>query len=120
MTESLRIEQSARRGTLAGKPDLEHSKAAVLPCLGCPDSRRGYQRAIDEFALGIVLLNMRSSCIHGAVCFRGSRWQGKVECRAAPAVAAGPDPSAMRFDDRLTDRQAHAAALWFCSKERVK
>jgi hypothetical protein len=30
-------------------PDLEHSKAAVLRSLGSPDSRRGYQHAIDEF-----------------------------------------------------------------------
>ena len=26
----------------------------------------------------------------------------------------------MRFDDRLTDCQAHAAALWFRSKERIE
>src|ERR1700759_3923145 len=31
------------------KPDLEHSKAAVLRSLGSPDSRRGYQHAIDDF-----------------------------------------------------------------------
>jgi hypothetical protein len=33
-----------------GIPDLEHSKVAVLRSLGSPDSRRGYQHAIDEFA----------------------------------------------------------------------
>jgi hypothetical protein len=32
-----------------GVPDLEHSKAAVLRSLSSPDSRRGYQHAIDEF-----------------------------------------------------------------------
>ena len=32
-----------------GIPDLEMSKAAVLRSLGSPDSRRGYQHAIDEF-----------------------------------------------------------------------
>src|SRR5260370_23014126 len=32
-----------------GIPDLEHSKATVLRSLGSPDSRRGYQHAIDEF-----------------------------------------------------------------------
>lgn len=32
-----------------GIPDLEHSKAAVLRSLGSPDSRRGYQHAIDAF-----------------------------------------------------------------------
>jgi site-specific recombinase XerD len=32
-----------------GIPDLEHSKTAVLRSLGSPDSRRGYQHAIDEF-----------------------------------------------------------------------
>jgi hypothetical protein len=30
-----------------GIPDLEHSKAAVLQSLGSPDSRRGYQHAIE-------------------------------------------------------------------------
>ena len=32
-----------------GIPDLEHSKVAVLRSLASPDSRRGYQHAIDEF-----------------------------------------------------------------------
>src|SRR6201985_194312 len=32
-----------------GIPDLEMSKAAVLRSLASPDSRRGYQHAIDEF-----------------------------------------------------------------------
>jgi site-specific recombinase XerD len=32
-----------------GIPDLEHSKLSVLRSLGSPDSRRGYQHAIDEF-----------------------------------------------------------------------
>jgi hypothetical protein len=32
-----------------GIPNLEHSKAAVLRSLDSPDSRRGYQHAIDEF-----------------------------------------------------------------------
>ena len=32
-----------------GIPDQEHSKASVLRSLGSPDSRRGYQQAIDEF-----------------------------------------------------------------------
>ena len=61
-----------------------------------------------------------SRCIHGRAGFRGSRWQGEVERRATPAVAVGPDPSAMRFDDRHADCQAHATALWFRSKERIK
>ena len=38
-----------RAKTKLGIPDLEHSKAAVLRSLGSPDSRRGYQHAIDEF-----------------------------------------------------------------------
>jgi hypothetical protein len=37
------------RPTKLGIPDLEHSKAAVLRSLASPDSRRGYQHAIDEF-----------------------------------------------------------------------
>jgi hypothetical protein len=38
-----------RPKTKLGIPDLEHSKSAVLRSLGSPDSRRGYQHAIDEF-----------------------------------------------------------------------
>ena len=38
-----------RPKTKLGIPDLEHSKAAVLQSLASPDSRRGYQHAIDEF-----------------------------------------------------------------------
>lgn len=38
-----------------GIPDLEISKAAVLRSLGSPDSRRGYQHAIDEFCRLVLL-----------------------------------------------------------------
>jgi hypothetical protein len=51
---------------------------------------------------------------------RGSRRQGEVEGRAATAVAVGPNPAAMRLDDRLTDCQAHAAALRLRRKECVE
>src|SRR5258705_2059976 len=64
--------------------------------------------------------DIESRGIHGRACFRGSRRQGEVERRATPAVAVGPDPSAMPFDDRLTDCQTHAAALRFPSQERIK
>ena len=67
-----------------------------------------------------TLLNAESRGLHGRVCFRGSRWQGEVERRAAPAVAVGPNPAALRFDDRLADRQAHAAALRLRRKECVE
>src|SRR5437868_8155243 len=30
-------------------PDLEVAKSAVLNSLSCPDARRGYRHAIDEF-----------------------------------------------------------------------
>src|ERR1700742_1084356 len=66
-------------------------------------------------------LNVESLCIHGRVSFRGRRRQGEVERRAtAAAVVVGPNSSAMRFDDRLADCQSHAAALWFCRKERIE
>lgn len=39
-----------------------------------------------------------SRYVDGRVCFRGSRWQGEVERRAASAVAVGPNPAALRFD----------------------
>src|SRR5580658_969321 len=41
--------KKTRPKTKLGIPDLEHSKAAALRSLGSPDSRRGYQHAIDEF-----------------------------------------------------------------------
>ena len=41
--------KKSRPKTKLGIPDLEHSKAAFLRSLGSPDSRRGYQHAIDEF-----------------------------------------------------------------------
>jgi integrase len=41
--------KKSRPKTKLGIPDLEHSKATVLRRLGSPDSRRGYQHAIDEF-----------------------------------------------------------------------
>jgi hypothetical protein len=41
--------KKSRPKTKLGIPDLEMSKAAVLRSLGPPDSRRGYQHAIDEF-----------------------------------------------------------------------
>ena len=41
--------KKSRPKTKLGIPDLEYSKAAVLRSLGSPDSRRGYQHAIDEF-----------------------------------------------------------------------
>src|ERR1700733_49347 len=50
MTSTSRTKGKKNRPkTKLGIPDLEHSKAAVLPSLGSPDSRRGYQHAIDEF-----------------------------------------------------------------------
>src|SRR4051812_27032502 len=64
-----------------------------------------------------TLLHAESGCIHGKVCFRGSRRQGEVERCATLAVAVGPNPAALRFDDRLTDCQAHAAALRLRRKE---
>jgi integrase len=47
-TANSRAKKSRPKAKL-GIPDLEHSKAAVLRTLGSPDSRRGYQHAIDEF-----------------------------------------------------------------------
>jgi hypothetical protein len=41
--------KKSRPKTKLGIPDLEHSKTAVIRSLGSPDSRRGYQHAIDEF-----------------------------------------------------------------------
>ncbi len=35
--------------TSPGLPDLDQAKAAVLNSLASPESRRGYQRAIEEF-----------------------------------------------------------------------
>ena len=46
--------------------------------------------------------------------------QSEVKCRAPAAIGIGPDPPSVRFDDRLTDRQAHAAALQFGCEERIR
>jgi integrase len=47
------MDQGGRRiDRRLGIPDLEHSKLTVLRSLGSPDSRRGYQHAIDEFVAG--------------------------------------------------------------------
>jgi site-specific recombinase XerD len=43
------LQKKSRPKIKLGLPDLEHSKAAVLRSLRSPDSRRGYQHAIDEF-----------------------------------------------------------------------
>src|ERR1700676_1580323 len=67
-----------------------------------------------------TLLNAESRGIHGRVRFRGGRRQCEVECPAATAFAVGPDPAAMRLDDRLTNCQAHAAALRLRRKECVE
>ncbi|MGC1294866.1 MAG: alpha-glucosidase, partial [Alloacidobacterium sp.] len=49
MRKSATNGQKNRPKTKLVIPDLEHSKLAVLRSLGSPDSRRGYQHAIDEF-----------------------------------------------------------------------
>src|SRR5271163_1973778 len=54
-----------------------------------------------------------SSESYGCRHLHDCSWQCEVKRRAMPVIAVGPDPSAMRFDDRLADCQAHAAALWF-------
>jgi hypothetical protein len=54
------------------------------------------------------------------VCSREIHSHCEVEGRAAPPVAVGPDPSALRFDDRLTDCQAHPASLRLRREECVK
>jgi hypothetical protein len=66
------------------------------------------------------LLNAESRGIRGRACFRRSRRQAEVERRATSAVAVGPDPTALRFDYRLADCQAHPAAFRLRRKECVK
>jgi hypothetical protein len=53
-----------------GIPDLEHSKAAVLRSLGSPDSRRGYQHAIDEFVTWY--------CSEPRLCVIGFPWRSEA------------------------------------------
>jgi hypothetical protein len=48
-TSTRNSNKKSRPKNKLGIPDLEHSKAAVLRSLASPDSRRGYQHAIDEF-----------------------------------------------------------------------
>jgi hypothetical protein len=52
MKKTPNAKSKGKRGrpkTKLGIPDLEMSKPAVLRSLASPDSRRGYQHAIDEF-----------------------------------------------------------------------
>ncbi len=41
--------RETRSKTRVGLPDLDRAKAAVLGSLGLPESKRGYQHAIEEF-----------------------------------------------------------------------
>src|SRR5258705_11252613 len=56
----------------------------------------------------------------GRFHFLGCGPQSEIKRRATPVVAVGPNPAAMRFDNRLTDCQAHAAALRLRRKECVE
>src|SRR5258708_1310871 len=56
----------------------------------------------------------------GRFHFLGCGPQSEIKRRATPVIAVGPNPAAMRFDDRLTNCQAHAAALRLRRKECVE
>src|SRR5882672_4312713 len=44
----------------------------------------------------------------------------EIKTRAARRVARGPQPAAMRFDDRAADGQPHAGPVRLRGKERVE
>jgi hypothetical protein len=47
-----KLRRKAKRShakTILRPPDLDIAKAAVINSLSCPDARRGYRHAIDEF-----------------------------------------------------------------------
>src|SRR5947209_19721508 len=47
--KSVRRQRRPVAKTVLRLPDLEVAKSAVLNSLSCPDARRGYRHAIDEF-----------------------------------------------------------------------
>jgi hypothetical protein len=74
-----------RPKTKLGIPDLEQSKAAVLRSLGSPDSRRGYQHAIDEFVAWYcseprLAFNKQRSCAIGFTSRSVASHPGRSTC----------------------------------------
>src|SRR5712671_5442765 len=58
----------------------------------------------------------------GRNCSRPSvrHWKRKAECHAGVFVGGGPDPAAMRFDDRATDSKTHPHPRRFGREEWLK
>src|SRR5258708_3135637 len=52
--------------------------------------------------------------------FHDCSWQSEMKRRASSIVGCGPQTATMRFDDRLADCQAHAAALRFRGEEGIE
>src|SRR5262249_42071539 len=69
-------------------------------------------------------LRRRGRCVgrqtllfEGTIPYRG---QGEVERGAVARVRGGPEPPAVRFDDRAADREAHAHAARLGGEEGVE
>src|SRR3954447_17535275 len=46
--------------------------------------------------------------------------QSEMKCNSRPSIGCKPQSTALRFNDRTADRQAHTSALTFGSKEGLK
>jgi hypothetical protein len=79
-----------RPKTKLGIPDLEHSIASVPRSLSSPDSRRGYQRAIDEFVAWYCSGDRvrDSAMIREASSSRSSFFWGMSQCKLRNAILA--------------------------------
>src|SRR5580698_4275846 len=83
-------------------------------------------------ALNVPFMGLYVACARLLPRFSPSLWRGCPVSAAEDAahassrmsadagVTVGPDPAALRFDDRLADGEAHAAALRFRCEERVE
>ena len=86
-----------------GIPDLEHSKAAVLRSLGSPNSRRGYQHAIDEFVAWYCAAPLASGCrLRGTNRTKKATWV----FRRFDAVCLCKQGAALDADFKITKLKA--------------
>src|SRR5882724_6828584 len=83
------------------------SGGARRSCLGGADGSSAFDRAL-----------IRGRPAFAKTLRRGR--QGERECGPWPLVWLGPQPAAMRLDDRARDGQSHAHAVGFCGVKRLE
>src|SRR5687767_10500589 len=75
-----------------------------------PADRRIASSSSTRWMVRLRLIFLLRTCLH----------QGKTEYCATGGSRLGPDPAAMRFDDRPADREAEAHALVLAADECLK